>query len=158
MSITPQSEHEWLHQFIGAWDFAHECDLGPDHQVSKAAGTMTARSHGGLWVVLDCQGEMPEGGNWTSAFTLGFDPNKDRFVGTFVASMMTHLWIYEGELDPDSNLLTLDVSGPRMDGQGMADYQDVFEIVDENRWVLRSRILVDGTWKTFMEGTHIRKD
>ena len=31
--------------------------------------------------------------------TLGYDPAKKKYVGTFIASVMTHLWIYSGSLD-----------------------------------------------------------
>jgi hypothetical protein len=47
----------------------------------------------------------------------------------------------------------LDAEGPRFDGQGMAHYQDIIEIVDRDYWILRSQVLGDdGQWLQFMEG------
>ena len=42
------------------------------------------------------EGECPDGTMAKSIITLGYDPEKQRFVGTFVASMTTHLWPYDG--------------------------------------------------------------
>ncbi len=45
-------------------------------------------------------GEMPDGSTSRSIMTLGLiDPQQKRFVGTFIASMMTHLWVYNGAFD-----------------------------------------------------------
>ncbi|MCU0874915.1 MAG: DUF1579 domain-containing protein, partial [Pirellulaceae bacterium] len=130
MFAAPQTEHEWFHALLGEWKFTHQCVTGPDQPPVEATGTLTARTLGGLWTILECRGESPEGQPWTSLFTLGFDPTQNRYVGTFVASMMTHLWLYQGQLDETGKRLVLDVEGPRFDGQGMAQYQDIFEIVD----------------------------
>ena len=55
---------------------------------------------------------MPGCGPSTTIMTLGYDPQKERFVGTFVASMMTHMWHYNGSLDAAEKVLTLDTEGP----------------------------------------------
>jgi len=39
-------------------------------------------------------------------------------VGTFVGSMMTHLWLYEGEREVNSEVLPLDSEGPSFSGDG----------------------------------------
>jgi hypothetical protein len=46
---------------------------------------------------------MPCAGPATTMMTLGYDPPKRRFVGTFNDSMMTHLWVYDGALDAAGN-------------------------------------------------------
>jgi len=57
------------------------------------------RSLGGLWILAEGRGEMPGGAPATMLMTLGYDPAKNRFVGTWVGSMMTHLWVYQGWLN-----------------------------------------------------------
>jgi hypothetical protein len=60
--------------------------------------------------------------------TLGYDPQTQRFVGSFVASMMTHLWPYNGTLNAEGTVLTLDAEGPSFAGDGAtAKYQDIIE-------------------------------
>jgi hypothetical protein len=90
--------------------------------------------------------------------TLGFDPAKGRFVGTFVASMMHHLWIYEGGLDAGRNALTLHTEGPGVeDDVKMAQYRDVITFEDDDYRVMTSSYQRDdGTWQLFMTA-HYRR-
>src|SRR3712207_8501500 len=53
------------------------------------------------------QGDMPGGGVGTTLMTLGYDPQTQRYVGTWGGSMMNYLWVYDGELDVDGRVLTL---------------------------------------------------
>jgi hypothetical protein len=50
---------------------------------------------------------MPGGGTCDSIMTPGYDPPTKRFVGPFIASMLTHVWIYNGSLDAAEKVLTL---------------------------------------------------
>ncbi len=158
MMCQPQKEHEWLQKLVGEWTYEHECSMGPDQPPSKAQGTERVRSLGGLWVIGEGQGEMPGGGTMTSIITLGYDPQAGRYVGTFIASMMTYLWVYNGSLDAAGKVLTLDAEGPSMTGQGMAKYQDRIELVSNDHRTMKSRILGDdGKWQEFMTAHYRRK-
>jgi hypothetical protein len=97
-------------------------------------------------------GEMPGGGPATTLMTLGYDPQKKRFVGTWIGSMMTHLWIYDGELDIARRVLTLNAEGPSITGDGkLAQYQDVIEFRSDDHRVLTARMRGDdGRWQQFM--------
>lgn len=157
MFAKPTAEHAWFESLLGHWKFTHECITGPNQPPQSTEGTVAVRTLGGLWTLMECEGVSPEGGTWTSLFSLGYDPQQQRFVGTFVASMMTHLWIYNGQLDSTGKRLILDVDGPSFDGQGMAHYQDIFEVVDADHWILRSQMQApDGSWNPFMVGHHHR--
>jgi Protein of unknown function (DUF1579) len=90
--------------------------------------------------------------------TLGFDPQSDRFVGTFVGSMMTHLWLYNGSLDVDGKVLTLDTEGPNFNQTAMAKYKDTIEFVSDDHRVMTSQILMDdGNWLLFMTAHYQRQ-
>ena len=95
--ITPQ--HRWLQKLVG--ERTHECDMpaGPDTPAQKMKGSESVRSLDGAWVLCEGKGSMPDGNPATMLMTLGYDPKKQRFVGTWIGSMMTHLWIYDGELN-----------------------------------------------------------
>jgi hypothetical protein len=104
---------------------------------------------------------MPGGGPATTVMTLGYDPQKKRYVGTWIGSMMTHLWVYDGELDAAGNALTLNSEGPSMapgsEGK-MVKYRDVIEFKSDDHRVLTSHALgEDGEWSQFMTAHYRRK-
>jgi hypothetical protein len=159
MKVEILKEHEWLQQMVGDWTFESECSMGPDKPPEKFAGTESVRSIGGVWVLCEGRGEMPGGGIGNMFMTLGYDPAKKRFLGTFIGSMMTHMWIYDGSLDPSGKVLTLDSEGPSFAGDGtMAKYQDVIEIRSADQRLLHSQVRgADGKWQRFMTATYRRK-
>jgi len=153
----PSPEHQWLHKLLGQWTIESECTTGPDQPPMKTKGIESVRSLGGLWTIGE--GTMgPEGETGYSVMTLGYDPRGKHFVGSFIASMMTHFWPYKGSLDADGKVLTLDSEGPSFAGDGtMSKYQDIIEFIDDDHRVLSSRVLQpDGTWIPFMTA-HYRR-
>lgn len=156
MFAKPRAEHEWLNQLVGEWEFRHDCVM-PDGIKSETKGVTSCRSLGGMWLINESTGESPDG-SWRSIMTLGFDPEKGLYVGTFVGSTMSSVWLYEGTLDENSRCLRLDTQGPKFDGTGKCHYRDSIEIVDENTWWLRSSMQNDdASWASFMNGKHTRR-
>lgn len=156
---TPQKEHDWLHRLIGDWNFEGECIMGPGEPPMKSIGETSVQSLGGLWILCDGSGDAPDGTPVNSLITLGYDPQKQRFVGSFVASCMTHLWIYDGSLDAAAKVLTLDTEGPSFSGDGsLVPYQDIIEIESDDHWTLKSRMPGEGgAWFEFMTAHYRRK-
>jgi len=153
----PQEQHRWLERFTGKWVVESECAMSPDQAPAKTTGNYVGKTLGGLWLVGEGEAKSPEGGDWKSIITLGFDPTTNKFVGTFIASMMTHLWHYSGTLDAAKKKLVLDTTGPKCQEPGMANYQDVIEIVDDNNWLLWSQMQNDdGKWQKIMTAHHRR--
>ena len=104
---------------------------------------------------MEC--DSPDGDVWRTVLTIGYDPRQKRYVGTFVGSMMTHLWLYSGQVDDSGQRLTLDTEGPNLEGDSLAKYQDIFEIVDNDHWLLSSQLLDDdGRWQQFNTARHRR--
>jgi Protein of unknown function (DUF1579) len=158
MNAEPQSQHQWLDKFIGKWTSESEYRMEPNAEPSKATGTEVVRSIGGLWIVAEGESDMPDGCTGKTMMTLGFDPQMDRFVGTFVGSMMTNMWLYNGSLDPDRKILTLDTEGPNFTQTAIAKYQDIIEFVSDDHRVMKSQILMeDGTWNHFMTAHYRRQ-
>ncbi len=154
----PQAEHQWLQRLVGEWTYEAECSMGPDQPPMKNTGREVVRSHGRLWTIGEGAGEMPGGGTCQSIMTLGFDPQLKRFVGTFVASVMTRLWVYHGSLDAAEKVLTLDTEGPSMADDGsLTKYQDIIEFIDDDDRTLSSQLLgPDGQWVPFMKARYRR--
>ena len=101
---------------------------------------------------------MPGGGAATMIMPLGYDPQKQRFVGTWVGSMMTYLWLYDGKLDASEKVLSLESEGVSMTGEDkMASYRDVIEFKSDDHRVMTSHMLGnDGQWHQFVT-THYRR-
>lgn len=133
--------------------------MAPDEPPVVMKGKESVRSLGGLWTIGDGEGDVPGGGVGRTVMTLGYDPKKGTYIGTFVGSMMTHLWNYtSGSVDAAGRVLTLDAEGPGMDGDGtIAKYKDAIEFVSKDHRILTSRILgEDGQWNQIMT-VHYRR-
>jgi Protein of unknown function (DUF1579) len=159
MKAEPRKEHQWLHRLVGEWIYETDTPPVPGKPAGKVTGTESVRSLGGLWILGEGQGEMPGGGLASSLITLGFNPRTKRFVGTWIGTMMTDLWIYDGELDPGGRVLTLNSEGPAMsDDRTLAKYQDIIELVSDDHRVLTARTLApDGAWQQFMRVDYRRR-
>jgi Protein of unknown function (DUF1579) len=160
MQTEPQKEHQWLQKLVGEWTCETEVNMGSDRPPEKATGTESVRSLGGFWVLAEGQGEMPGCGAATTMMTIGYDPEKQRYIGTWVGSMMTYLWLYDGEVDASKNVLTLNSDGPSMAGEGkMAKYRDMIEFKSDDHRVMTSHVLGDdGQWHQFMTVNYRRKN
>jgi hypothetical protein len=155
----PLEEHKWLNKLLGQWSYEAEMTMPSDQPMDKCKGVEHVRSVGGLWVLAEGKGEMPGGGEATMIMTIGFDPRRRRFVGTWIGSMMTHMWVYDGELDAARKVLTLNSEGPDMaDDTKLARFKDVIEFRGNDQRVLTSHMLgEDGRWQHFMTATYHRK-
>jgi Protein of unknown function (DUF1579) len=158
MKAEPQKEHQWLQKLVGEWRYEGEATMEPGQPPSKFEGSESVRSLGGLWILAEGQGEMPGCGAATTLLTLGYDPQRRRYVGTWIGSMMTHLWLYDGALDAAGRVLTLNAEGPSMAAEGkIARYKDVIEFKSDDQRVLTSHMLgEDGEWHGFMTAFYRR--
>ena len=146
----PEKEHEWLKQLVGEWEMESEMIMVPGQPPHKTKGKESVRAIGGLWVVSELTHESPMG-PMTALMTLGYDPQKKKYIGTWIDSMMNHMWHYDGTLDATGKILTLESEGPNMmDPTKRAQYRDVIEIKNKEHKVMTSSALgEDGKWVTF---------
>jgi hypothetical protein len=156
--VEPQKEHQWLKKLVGEWTSEAEMSMEAP-SAEKCRGSESVRTLGDLWVLCEGTGEMPGGGTAKMLMTLGYDPAKKRFVGTWVGSMMTHMWVYEGSLDATQRILTLESEGPGMAGDGTTwKYRDVIEFKSDDHRTLTSNAQgKDGKWQQFMTAHYRRR-
>lgn len=155
----PQKEHLWLQQLLGDWTFESEMEIAPGQPAMKSGGRESVRAIGGFWVQGEGSSQMTGSDDTdTMLITLGYDPRQNAFVGNWVGSMMTNMWVYKGTLDASQKVLTLDTEGPGFSGDGkLARYQDVITIKNSNERTLHSQTRQDdGSWKRFMIATYRR--
>ncbi len=160
--MHPQAleQHQWLHKLRGEWACETTALKGSGEQPDSARGHETVRSLGELWVVCGAQIDLPGGGTTDTLMTLGFDPVQERFVGTWVGSMLPWLWNYSGTLDASRKVLTLDTQGPSLSApETLAHYRDVIEWLDDDHRVHTSHLRgPDGRWTTLMISHYRRTD
>lgn len=156
MQNEPGPEHRWLQQLVGEWESAWEEPGRDGAPPTRVTGRETVRAHGDLWIVGESSFEV-DGERHDNLLTLGFDPARGRWVGTFVASGMAHLWVYDGVREGEA--LVLECDGPRFDDRpGTARYRDVYAREGDARRTLTSSVRDDATgqWTPFMTMTYRR--
>ncbi len=159
MKIEQRIEHEWLQQLVGTWSIESECSMKPDDAPEKFKGIESVISIGDFWIQGEGHGEMPGCDALADmVITLGYDPTKQCFVGTWIGSMMPHLWVYQGSLDADNNILTLHSEGPScQDENKLSKYTDIIEIKNSNHRTLTSLMQTeDGEWHTLVTTSYRR--
>ncbi|MGZ4959389.1 MAG: DUF1579 domain-containing protein [Methylomonas sp.] len=158
MKSEPQKEHEWLQQLVGEWLYESECEMEPGKPPQKFKGSETVRSLGRLWVLSEIHGEMPGGEMANMVMTLGYDSLQQRYVGTWVGSMMSHLWVYVGTLDTTDNVLSLYTEGPSCSADGkLVRYMDTIQIKNGDQQIRTSHLLgEDGEWHAFLTADYRR--
>ncbi|MBB3592126.1 hypothetical protein FHX08_002470 [Rhizobium sp. BK529] len=145
-------EHAFLEKMVGRWTVTSSDMTGQKPWEEEV------RSLQGIWFIAEGSGEMADGKQATTMLTLGYDPSKGKYVGSWIGSMMDYMWTYEGEVEPSGNVLSLYTRGPAFDDSGLADYREQITFLDNDvRTFTSSTREPDGTWKQFMEARYTRK-
>jgi hypothetical protein len=154
----PTKEHQWLQQFVGEWDTTAEGKMGPDQPAITCKGTAKSRMLGGFWLLTESDNEMM-GVKINALQTIGYDSTKKKYIGTWVDSMLNHLWEYEGSVDATGKKLTLEAEGPNMLSPGKtAKFRDEYEFKSPDHIEATSSMQgEDGKWVQFMVGQLRRK-
>ena len=157
-SAPPRAEHAWLQQLVGDWVATFEATMEPGAAPMQMETTETVRAIGKLWIQAEGSASMG-GAPFTSIQTLGYDPGQEAFVGSWIDSMQTHLWIYRGQLDESRRVLSLETEGPSFDDPTRtASYRDVIELKDSDHRLLTSAVKAeDGTWTVFLRAEYRRR-
>lgn len=149
----PEKEHQWLRQFVGEWETQAEGSMGPDQPPMECQGSIASRMLGDRWLVNEMKGDIL-GTPLIGIQTIGYDPAKKKYVGTWVDSMTNHMWQYEGTVDATGKILTLEAEGPNFMAEGkMTKFRDSYEFTSADQIIATSSMLgEDGKWITFMTG------
>lgn len=149
----------FLERLTGEWSMVAEATLGPGQEPVRTEAREVARLLGGKWLVAESDGTAPNGQEVTSIRTLGYSPVEERFVGTWISSLQSHLWTHTGRLDESGSVLTIETEGPIMgDPTKTARYREIIEIETDDLHVVRSMILgPDGEWFEFARAEYRRE-
>ena len=142
----PQKEHLWLKQLVGEWDSECEMFMEEGKPAEKSKGTESGKMLGDFWAVMKNKGQF-QGKEFVGVFTLGFDPEKKSFIGTWYDNMSSYMWQYTGKIDSAGKTLTLESEGP-CPGHGgkIMKVREILEIKTPEHKVFTSMVEKDGKW------------
>jgi hypothetical protein len=112
----------------------------------------------GPWIVSELESDGPMG-HMEALLSLAEDASRPgAFVGTWVDTSSSYVWVYRGWLDEAGTTLTLEAEGPAFEDPSLTRlYRDATEFTDENHRVMRSTMQMDGEWVEFMRGEARRR-
>jgi hypothetical protein len=147
----PVKEHEWLKKFVGDWTGEGKAEMPGVPGVATCTNTETVKSFGGFWIQSEMKGKFGPM-EMSGQMTVGYDPEKKKYVGTWIDTMSSFMWKYEGTLSDDGKTLTLESTGPSCVEPGkMAKYKDVTEFKSDDHKVFSSWMEgADGKWTRIM--------
>lgn len=149
MKAELTGEHAFLQKLVGNWEMVDETGgMATEGDVWRE----TVRSLHGVWFLAEGQGKMPDGADASSQLMLGYDPAKGKYVGSWIGSMMNHMWVYEGALDAYGRTLLLDTTGPDFENEGQtARYREHLAFEDDDNRTFSSHVMTpEGSWRQFM--------
>ena len=119
--VAPTAEHKILASEEGTWDATVKSfDGGPNAEPSVSKGTeVNTLLPGGLWLVSKFEGDFG-GLKFEGRGQFGYDPNKKKYIGTWVDSMMPTMSLLEGEYDAKTKTMTYVGEGAGPDGKTKA--------------------------------------
>ena len=128
----PGKQHEALKQLEGTWDAVARFMTEPGKPMAESKGVETASMGlGGFWLITEYKGEM-NGQPFTGRGSIGYDQQKQKYVGTWIDSSKSGLFLSEGNADDQGKLFTMIVQG-HCDTQGKAiTMKQLMEIKDKD--------------------------
>lgn len=145
--LAPTKEHAWLHQLAGQWEADTEVWAEPGKPPLKLKSTENTRRIGGFWILSESEVIAP-GMPYARALTLGYDPQKKKYVGTWVDANSTHIGTYEGAIDAAGKTLTLEgeMPSPFVPNKSVR-VREVIELKSQDQKVATTSLQgEDGNW------------
>jgi Protein of unknown function (DUF1579) len=154
---TPGSPHKLLESMTGSWNTHTKSWMEPGTPPMESKGTCEQTMLlGGRYLQQVFTGDMM-GTTFTGIGVTGYDNHKKKYVSTWMDSMSTGIFFFEGTAGADSKTITQDchwddpVKGP-------SKWRSVTRIVDDNTHLFEMYLTVKGgKEEKMMEITYTRK-
>lgn len=108
--------HKHLVAMAGEWEGTITMFM-PDAEPMVSPARETVRPVGELWTVSDFSSDMM-GMAFHGHGTNGYDPERKKYVGTWIDSTSTYLTVMEGEYDSSRHVMVWRWKAPNYMGQG----------------------------------------
>lgn len=120
----PTPEHARLESGLGRWNVKCTYFMDPSQPPMVCDAVETVEPVGPFWTVSLFESEFM-GMPFRGRSTLGYDPQKKKWVGTWVDSMSPSMFVMEGGYDAAGKVLTMHCRGPHMATGEMVDFRCV---------------------------------
>jgi hypothetical protein len=131
---TPGAPHKVLARMAGSWNTKTKGWMEPDKPPMESAGTCEQKMLlGGRFLQQEYTGEMM-GSPFTGIGITGYDNHTKKYVSTWMDSMGTSIFFFEGTASADGKTITQEA---RYDDplKGPMKWRSVTRIVDDNTLV-----------------------
>lgn len=109
--VKPSPQHAFLKKEEGTWDATMKIFMGgPDAPPETCKGVEKNKMLGGFWLISEYEGDFG-GQPFSGLGTVGYDPVKKKYIGSWVDSVTPHLTLMEGTYDEAKKTLTLLTEG-----------------------------------------------
>jgi hypothetical protein len=146
----PGPEQEALKKFEGHWDATVSVGGG------ESKGTAEYKiGLGGLWLLLHFKGDFA-GAPFEGRGATGYDPNKKKYVSSWIDSMSSQMLLLEGNFDKDGHTYT-EVGEGMGEGGKLQKMKSVYEFKGDDKFVFTMYTVADGKDQQMMQITYTRK-
>jgi hypothetical protein len=151
----PVKEHEQLKSRVGTWDVTMKMMNMPPGGPGDTKGTSVMKTCGDFWVVEDFTA-MFMGQPFSGHGVTGYDPDKKKWVATWIDSMTDHLTVMEGTSEGNKIIYVYDASSES--GGGMTKHRLVCDCKDNDHVALSFfETGADGKEKQNMQIDYVRR-
>jgi len=149
----PTAEHERLAEHVGVWNVHCQFYMDPSQPPMEVQARETVEMHGAFWAVSLFEAEM-FGAPFKGRATLGYDPEAQEYVSTWIDTMSPHLFKFTGNFDASGKVLEMSGEGFDCMTQTMTTFRTTEEHRDDGSRVFEMFMkMPDGAeWKLF---THV---
>ncbi len=127
----PGTSHKMLASLAGSWITKTKAWMGPDQPPEESTGTCEQKMLlGGRYLQQEYVGDMM-GDTFTGINLLGYDNYTKKYVSTWIDSMSTGIYCFEGTASPDDKTITQECSYDDP-ARGLMVWRSVTRIVDDN--------------------------
>jgi len=100
------AEHLGLEAEVGTWDAVSKMWFAPGAEPMGGTAVETNKMLGKMWLVSEYKGEMM-GAPFVGHGQFGYDPQKKKYIGTWIDTFGPYLSVMEGTVDEKTKTLTM---------------------------------------------------
>ena len=119
----PTKHHAILKKDAGTWDAEIKMWTAPGTEPMVSKGTDVGEMFGEFWVMSKFSGSVM-GMEFEGRSTLGYDPEKKKYVGTWCDTMTPTMSFMEGTYDESTKTMTMKMTGGNGMGKNVTVYKD----------------------------------